>query len=122
MEASARTTIVALQLKPGYTALICLDTKYIAGQMMLVRSFLAGMNMIATEPVANPFSTISQHVDFAAFVPLQVDTMLRDNNTTELDTLTCAIIGGAALSDALKEKLKKMRPSFFATYGMTETI
>src|SRR5882672_408721 len=47
MEASARQTIDALQLKAGDTSLICLDTKYIAGQMMLVRSLMAEMNIVA---------------------------------------------------------------------------
>jgi O-succinylbenzoic acid--CoA ligase len=43
---SARSTSQALDLKAGHTALICLDTDFIAGAMMVVRSFVTGMNMI----------------------------------------------------------------------------
>src|SRR6478736_3435407 len=67
MEASARQTIEALKLKLGETALVCLETKYIAGQMMLVRSLTAGMNIIAVEPSSHPFDKIeNQAVDFVA--------------------------------------------------------
>src|ERR1700740_361658 len=55
MEASAQMTINKLQLKSGETSLVCLDTKYIAGQMMLIRSLIHGMNIVAVEPKANPF-------------------------------------------------------------------
>src|SRR5258707_4872870 len=76
MEASARMTIHALQLKAGDTALVCLDTKYIAGQMMLVRSLLLGMNIIAVEPSSNPFNNIRQRIDFVALVPFQLENIL----------------------------------------------
>src|ERR1051325_1942765 len=68
MEQSARMTINALQLKSTDTALICLDTKYVAGQMMLVRSLILGMNIVAVEPTANPFSVPKQQIDFTALV------------------------------------------------------
>jgi O-succinylbenzoic acid--CoA ligase len=123
MEANAWRTIEALQLKAQETALICLDTKYIAGQMMLVRSFLAGMNMLTAEPVGNPFKRINDHrVDFAAFVPLQVDAILAEGHMQHLDEMKCAIIGGAQLSESLKRKLRDIKSLFFATYGMTETV
>ena len=122
MEASAQLTVDALQLKPGYNALVCLDTKFIAGQMMLVRSFLIGMNIIATEPAANPLKNITNQIDFAAFVPYQIETILEEGYSQKLDILKCAIIGGAAVSESLKIKLQKVKASFYATYGMTETI
>src|SRR6478752_364179 len=77
MEASTRLTINALKLKSEDTSLICLDTKYIAGQMMLVRSLVSGMNMIAVDPSSNPFDAIpqTQVIDFAAFVPYQLQTI-----------------------------------------------
>ena len=44
LETSAQLTIDALNLKPGQTALICLDTRFIAGAMMIVRSLVTGLN------------------------------------------------------------------------------
>src|SRR4051794_12828892 len=43
MTASANLTAQALGLKQTYHAMVCLDTRYIAGKMMLVRSFEIGM-------------------------------------------------------------------------------
>ena len=124
MEASARLTINALQLKSNYTALVCLDTKYIAGQMMLVRCLTHGMNTIAVDPSSNPFDKISSSlsIDFAAFVPYQVQTILNSSNIKRLAKLKCVIVGGAPLALITKNKLHSMTCKFYATYGMTETI
>ncbi|MBI3482279.1 MAG: AMP-binding protein, partial [Bacteroidetes bacterium] len=121
MEVSAQMTINALHLKTGDTALVCLDTKYIAGQMMLVRSLVLGMNLIAVEPSANPFDNIDQPIDFTALVPYQLENIL-NQSPENLDSVRCAIIGGAAVSNSLKEKIKKTKCTVYATYGMTETI
>lgn len=124
MEASASLTIKALKLRPDYTALVCLDTKYIAGQMMLVRCLTHGMNIIAVDPSANPFEKInsSLSIDFAAFVPYQIQTILNSSNSTRLSELKCAIIGGAPLDLIIKNGLQFYGCRFYATYGMTETI
>ena len=55
MIASARMTAEAVGLQGGWNALLCLSPSYIAGKMMLVRSFVTGMKVIAVEPSANPF-------------------------------------------------------------------
>lgn len=122
MEASAQQTIDALQLKPTATALVCLDTKYIAGQMMLVRSLMVGMNIHAEEPSGNPLANIhAGPIDFAALVPYQVEGVL-DTIPGRLDDIRCAIIGGAAISVALRKKIAGSNCALYATYGMTETI
>ncbi len=122
MEASARQTIQALNLKNEETALVCLDTQYIAGQMMLVRSLLSGMNMVIVAPSSNPLSKIeNQKIDFAALVPLQLEFILKEA-PEKLNEVRCAIIGGALVSSSLKEKVKHSRCEVFATYGMTETL
>jgi O-succinylbenzoic acid--CoA ligase len=121
MEASARMTIKALQLKPNGTALVCLDTKYIAGQMMIVRSLLSDMKMIAVEPSSNPLLSIDQPIEFAALVPYQLEAIL-DQSPQKLNQIQCAIIGGAAVSNSLQKKTQKTLCDLYATYGMTETI
>lgn len=121
MEQSARMTIAALKLKSRGTSLVCLDTKYIAGQMMLVRSLINDMNMIAVEPTANPIADLAQQIDFTALVPYQLEHVL-DQSSEKMNQVRCAIIGGASISHALREKTKKSTCAIFATYGMTETI
>lgn len=121
MEASARLTLQALQLAPGMNALVCLDTHYIAGKMMLVRSLTGGLNIIAVEPSANPLPHLRERIDFAAFVPLQIESIL-DQSKDALDRIGCAIIGGAAVSVTLQKKMQHTSCRLYATYGMTETI
>ena len=119
--ASARLTERTLELKAGYNALICLDTNFIAGAMMLVRSLVTGMNIILRTPAANPLLEIQERIDFAAFVPYQIITLL-EQSPLELDKLKIVIIGGANLKDEVINLLQSKSPSFYATYGMTETI
>jgi len=122
MEASARQTIDALQLKAGDTSLICLDTKYIAGQMMLVRSLMAEMNIVAVEPSANPLEKMEgQQIDFVALVPYQLEHIF-EHAPNKINQVRCAIIGGAAISNSLKEKITQRSCAIYATYGMTETL
>lgn len=121
--ASATMTQVALSLKPETTALVCLDTMYVAGQMMLVRSFLIGMNVIAVDPTANPLAKIplNQKIDFAAFVPYQLQAIL-NTNPANLENIRVALIGGAPVDAITKKKIMNSKCDLYATYGMTETI
>src|SRR5690349_10922746 len=77
MTASARLTIEALELREGQSALVCLSTDFIAGKMMLVRAFLGRMAIVAVNPGSHPLDVVTETIDFAAMVPLQVHDMLR---------------------------------------------
>ena len=121
LESSARLTERALHLQSGYNALICLDTRFIAGAMMMVRSLVTEMNMILRSPSANPLNDLGEQIDFAAFVPYQVITML-EQTPAQFDKLKTIIIGGAPLKNEVLDQLHGSSTSFYATYGMTETI
>jgi len=121
LEASARMTLRALALKPGGNSLVCLDTAYIAGQMMLVRSLLHNMNIVAVEPTANPLKNIDHPVDLVALVPHQLETIL-EQSPGKLNSVRCALIGGAPVSSSLRKKISKSTCALYATYGMTETV
>jgi o-succinylbenzoate---CoA ligase len=124
MIASAKLTAHALQLHSSFNALLCLDTRYIAGKMMMVRSFETGMKLFAVDPCANPLHKIpvDRTIQFAALVPYQVQAILESKHPHLLDTLLSCIIGGAPLNNELREKLQSYSVSTYATYGMTETI
>jgi O-succinylbenzoic acid--CoA ligase len=124
MEASARLTAEALNLQSGYNALLALDPDYIAGKMMLVRSLVIGMNVIAIEPCADPLKGLEhEHVDFAALVPYQVSTILQSaSSVSVLDAIKVLIVGGAALDQQSIALLQPLNCNVFLTYGMTETI
>jgi O-succinylbenzoic acid--CoA ligase len=124
MIASAELTQQALQLKAGETALVCLDPDYIAGKMMLVRSYVTNMKIVAMNPSSNPFQDIHEHlpVDFTALVPSQVHGVIHSRQSYRLNTTRNIIVGGAALNDETKKLLADFKSSVFATYGMTETV
>lgn len=126
MQASAKATAKALDLQKEDTAFICLNTSYIAGQMMLVRGLEVGMNMVVVAPSANPFSTLdipSPTIDFYAFVPLQLFELLKDNtHIAMLNQAKAIIVGGAPINIGLENSLQVVAAPVYSTYGMTETV
>lgn len=124
LKASAQLTATYLNLNKEYTSLVCLDTRYIAGIMMLVRSMETGMNMYVVEPTANPFEKIPKDVsiDFVALVPYQLEAILQSEYKSRLNSIKIVIIGGAPVSDKLRKSLAEFDCSFYSTYGMTETL
>jgi O-succinylbenzoic acid--CoA ligase len=125
MEISAQQTIEVLKLRRGGTALVCLDPRYIAGKMMLVRSFVNAMNIVAVEPTADPLKNISPglKIDFTAVVPYQLQAILTSEiSRKKFNDFKAVLIGGAEVDGKLKAQLDRVKPVVFATYGMTETI
>jgi len=122
---SAKATIQAFDLTPSDTSLICLSTKFVAGKMMLVRSFVNNMKIVMVEPSSNPLDTIDAtlKIDFVALVPLQMEIMLDKNLAIRLNEIKTIIIGGAPMSSPLRNRIKEeLSNGVYATYGMTETI
>lgn len=102
MQASAHATARALGLRSGQSALVCLNTAYIGGMMMLVRGFALGLSLHIISPQANPLAMLLSHetqltpgklprFDFSAMVPLQLQTMLEESPAAEdfLNQLRC---------------------------------
>lgn len=124
MLTSATLTAQALGLMPGYTALVCLDTRYIAGKMMLVRCLTTHMRIVAVTPTANPLAAVpaDRTIDFTALVPYQVYALLESPERTRLGVIRHTLIGGAALDPHALPALATLPGRFYATYGMTETL
>jgi O-succinylbenzoic acid--CoA ligase len=122
---STHRTLTALTLTAGDTALVCLDTKYIAGKMMVVRALDGNLKMVATEPSSNPLLNlpVNTPIDFVALVPLQLETIVNDQKSTQLlNSCKAVIIGGAAVNPSLHQKISNLACPIYATYGMTETV
>lgn len=114
---SALATGDFFELKPGDTALCCLPVQFIAGKMMLVRSFILGLAIDFVSPNSNPLENLDKKYDFVAMVPLQVQ-----NSLNELHKVKKLIIGGAKMDSSLEKKLLGIKTKVYETYGMTETI
>jgi len=114
---SAIATGNYFKLKAGNTALHCLSTDFIAGKMMLVRAMIIGLQIDLVTPSSHPLGNSKNQYDFCAMVPMQVE-----NSLSELNRISTLIVGGAAASNTLIEKLQDLKTNVYATYGMTETI
>ncbi|MEZ4903071.1 MAG: AMP-binding protein [Spirosomataceae bacterium] len=124
MQASAYTTQQALNLKKNQNALVCLNVGYIAGIMMLVRGLEIDLTMYVIPPSSDPFLSLPEdiQIDFAAFVPLQLQTLLEKNNHGRLNQLKVIIVGGAVVNSSLLAQIQTLKVPVFSTYGMTETV
>ncbi|KFF24060.1 AMP-binding protein [Chryseobacterium vrystaatense] len=119
---SAVMTCNFLGLKEGDRALIVLPVEYISGKMMLVRSIERKLKLISAEPSLKPAEDLDEEIDFCAMTPLQVE-----NSLDKLHLIKNLIIGGAAVSENLKDKILAKRNlsssnRIFETYGMSETL
>lgn len=119
MKVSALATCRRFGLGPGSTLHLCLSTGYIAGKMILVRSYVSGARVLA-EPASNrplrddPLSDI----DLTAIVPSQIEGLLASPYIGRVRNI---IVGGAAMTEAQERVLTASGISSFASYGMTET-
>lgn len=114
---SAIATGNFFDLQPGDKALHCLPTKYIAGKMMFVRSFILGLDIDFVAPSSHPMRNNDTKYDFVAMVPLQAQNSLK-----ELNNVKKMIVGGAKMNSKLEKALCKLKTKVYETYGMTETI
>ena len=120
---SARITCDFLGLKEGDTALLCMPLDYIAGKMVVVRSLVSHLHLISVMPSSHPLKDVTQPIDFAAMVPLQVYSSLQEPAERErLLSIRHLIIGGGAIDDSLESQLQQFPNAVWSTYGMTETL
>lgn len=120
---SARITCDFLGLKEGDSALLCMPLDYIAGKMVVVRSLVSHLHLISVTPSSHPLKDVTQPIDFAAMVPLQVYSSMQEPAERErLLSIRHLIIGGGAIDDSLESQLQQFPNAVWSTYGMTETL
>lgn len=123
MMASACLTCSFLRLKEGDTALLCMPLKYIAGKMMVVRSLVAGLDLLPVVPSGHPLKEVAEAPAFAAMIPLQVCNSLQEpEEKAKLRQIKSLIIGGGGMDVRTAEELADFPHAVWSTYGMTETL
>lgn len=116
---SADNTVNKLNLKWNDKALLCLPVDYIAGKMMIVRSFTAGLNLFLEEPSSKPNLSNYGKIDFCAMVPLQVYNSITNNSS--FNNIRNMIVGGAEIRSDLLALFRDLTNNIYETFGMTET-
>lgn len=123
MMQSACMTCEFLDLRKGDSALLCMNLRYIGAMMVVVRSLVAGLNLILRAPSGHPLADVYEPLRFAAMVPLQVYNTLQVSEEKErLHQTEILIIGGGAVEAALENEIQELRSAVYSTYGMTETL
>ena len=123
MMASAMLTVDFLGLQKGDTALLCMPLQYIAGKMVVVRSLVAGLNLLPVTPSGHPLKGLPEAPAFAALIPMQVFNSLQvPAEAALLRDIRQLIIGGGSIDVSLGETLRTFPHAVWSTYGMTETL
>ena len=102
------------------TLLLCINPAFIGGTQVITRALVAGADLIVREPSSNPLTTLDQPVDLTSLVPLQVQTILRDQ-PDKFALIRNVLVGGAPLKASIRKKLINHPCQFYETFGMTET-
>jgi o-succinylbenzoate---CoA ligase len=125
MVQSAVFTGKFFSLKAENTALLCLPTRYIAGQMMVVRAFVLQLNLITLKPGDISLSHLTgKQIDFAAMLPMQLQKLIdiAGDRFASLKQIKSLLLGGASLSDTLIKQIVLIPCNVYQSFGMTETI
>ncbi len=110
---SAMSVIDFFKMTPADISFSNLPHHHIGGLMIFWRAFFS-MGKVTTNDAEN--------YHFISLVPLQLQRILGDKTKTDkLKSCRGVLIGGAPLSDSLKEEAKRHSIPVFETYGMSET-
>lgn len=125
MIASAESTLEYLNIRSGRRALLCLDPRYIAGKMVIVRSLTGDLDLYAYNPTANPLTEheFDYSIDLSSFVPYQIVEIIKNSHSySNFKKIKNVIIGGAEISQELEVKLRSLGNNIYHSFGMTETV
>lgn len=130
LAASAMGTAYALKSEGQW--LLTLPVHYVAGFQVLVRSLYAGtrpwtMDLTETfspERFTEAAGELTDKVRFTSLVPTQLHRLLEDpapDTIKALQRFNAILLGGAAVTDALRSRARAHGLKIVRTYGMSET-
>lgn len=132
ISASIMATQEAFGLDQETFFLCNLNTDYIGGKMMVLRAAEIGCDLLVTSPTSNPFENLERQrylvaqnwgKNFFSFVPLQLKNVLESEQHIQLlRTAKAILVGGAAVSEDIIQKVRHHHLPVYETYGMTETV
>jgi o-succinylbenzoate---CoA ligase len=118
---SAKLTGQFFNFKKDDKVILALSIDTIGGKMQVIRALLFEMNLLVFDNSRNPIKNLKEKVSFISLAPIQVEEILTKNKE-KLELIETCLIGGAAISFSLEQKLKVVHSSFYESYGMTETL
>lgn len=115
---SAENTRAALALQQPYIY-CCLPVQKTGGFMQIIRALHFGWRIHFAPPSEAPLNELGEHnYTFTSLTPMQAANC----STQSLAQFSHILIGGAAISPSVEEKLNNLPHTLcYETYGMTET-
>ena len=112
---SAQRTLDYFKIQPNSRFLLCLHFDYIAAKMQLIRALVSGGEAVVVFPRSNPMDFISGSIDFAAMVPLQLESSRK-----EMHRLKTVLLGGVGIKTDLRLPSGSLT-EIYEGFGMTES-
>ena len=116
---SAENTIKYFGLNQESHLFLCLSIDTIAGKMMLIRAITVDGKISIGSVKRNTMDDLPKQVDFVALVPIQLEHYLNQKEKISVKTI---IVGGAPISDNLRNLCQTVSSPIYQTFGMTETL
>jgi O-succinylbenzoic acid--CoA ligase len=117
---SAKTTLSFLDPEHKFSSsLLCINPRYIGGTMVVIRALIGNMKLHIAPTTSAP--RINEEIDLVSMVPLQVKSLIKDDQKG-LQNINTLVIGGAAISEkelSILKEIENLRA--YTSYGMTET-
>jgi O-succinylbenzoic acid--CoA ligase len=104
---------------------LALPTYYIAGLMVLARTYLAGMRAKPVRADLNDLAEVAQGLSgrrYISLVPAQLERALRRSDITRaLGSFSAVLVGGGPANIGLTQRAEAAGIQVVTTYGMSET-
>lgn len=116
---SAENTIKYFNLNQKSHFFSALSTDTIAGKMMLIRAMTTDGKISIGSVKRTTMDDLPEQIEFVALVPIQLEHYLQQKDKISVKTI---IVGGAPISDTLKNLCQTISTPIYHTFGMTETL
>lgn len=121
MRASAQMSGKYFQFSSNQKIALSLSIDTIGGKMIIVRALEFKMTLVVLDVVKNPIKLLVDSIYFISLVPYQLQAILEET-PEKLNFVENVLLGGAPVSQTLKNQLQFLTPNFYESYGMTETM
>lgn len=121
---SVLRTLDFFQLDSSSTFLLALPLDKIAGRMQLYRALVAEATLYYIPPGSKLIPWKDQWYDFITLAPVQLYTMLQDEQEVKkLNLIRHILLGGAEVNASLSKSIHEhITTKVYLSYGMTETL
>ncbi len=121
MKASAQMSGKYFHFSSNKKIMLSLPIHTIGGKMIVIRAIEFNMILVVSDLEKNPIRNLNNSIYFISLVPYQLQSIIEET-PDKLNLIENILLGGAPVSEKLKNQIQLFRPNFYESYGMTETM